>query len=144
NWAIGNTAIGILKCPDDNTAQVNQGNLSYAVNGGFALWHALPYGWVGAQIDGQATRTPNPLTWAPGTPPANFAATMGVTQKMGVMFLESAFPPGVPTRIPWNVHTTTSIADGASNTIVFSENTMTGVGTPTPYSMNLETNWSAP
>ena len=39
---ISNTAIGVLKCPDDNTTQVNQGNLSYVVNGGFALWHAVP------------------------------------------------------------------------------------------------------
>src|SRR4029077_10667364 len=45
NWKISSTAIGILRCPDDNTYQADQGNLSYAVNGGFALWHAVPYGW---------------------------------------------------------------------------------------------------
>ena len=44
NYKIGSTAIGILKCPDDNTTQVNEGNLSYVVNGGFCLWHAIPYG----------------------------------------------------------------------------------------------------
>jgi prepilin-type processing-associated H-X9-DG protein len=144
NWLIGNTAIGVLKCPDDNTTQANQGNLSYVVNGGFALWHAVPFGWIGSQIDGAAKPTATPLTWAPGTLPANYAATIGVTQKLGVMFLESVFPQGTPTRIPWNAHTSTSIADGASSTILFSENTLTGVGTPSPYSMNLETNWAAP
>ena len=36
NFTIGNTAIGVLRCPDDVTAQPNEGNLSYAVNGGFA------------------------------------------------------------------------------------------------------------
>src|SRR5690348_14028386 len=54
NWKIGSTAIGILRCPDDNTFQPDQGNLSYAVNGGFALWHAYPFGWAGSQIDGSA------------------------------------------------------------------------------------------
>jgi prepilin-type N-terminal cleavage/methylation domain-containing protein/prepilin-type processing-associated H-X9-DG protein len=147
NWGIGKSAIKVLQCPDDNTVQTNQGNLSYVVNGGFALWHAAPFGWVGSQIDGAATHTPTPLTWAPPVPaafPANYAATIGVTQKLGVMFLESTFPPGVSTRIPWNVHTTTAIADGASNTLLLSENTLTGVGTPTPYSNGLETNWAAP
>ena len=48
NFKIGNTAIGILKCPDDNTAQLNEGNLSYAVNGGFCPLAAVrPYGWAG-------------------------------------------------------------------------------------------------
>ena len=58
NWKISNTAIGITRCPDDQSYQPNQGNLSYVVNGGFALWHgtAVPYGWAGSQIDGQACR----------------------------------------------------------------------------------------
>ncbi len=60
NYTIGNTAIGVLKCPDDNTAQTNQGNLSYVVNGGFALWHAVPYGWIGSQIDGGETMHQDP------------------------------------------------------------------------------------
>ena len=50
-----NTAIGVLRCPDDNTVQVNQGNLSYVVNGGFALYHANPVGWVGSNVDGGGT-----------------------------------------------------------------------------------------
>ncbi len=71
--------------------------------------------------------------------------TIGVTQKLGVMFLESTFPQGVQTKIPWNVRSSlTSIQDGASSTILLSENTLTGVTTGTPYSVNLETNWAAP
>ena len=33
-----------LVCPDDNTIQTGQGNLSYVVNGGFALYHAVSLG----------------------------------------------------------------------------------------------------
>ena len=40
--------IGVLMCPDDNTIQNGQGNLSYVVNGGFALYQAYPIGWVGS------------------------------------------------------------------------------------------------
>ena len=47
NNTIAETSLKILQCPDDNTVQTGQGNLSYVVNGGFALWHAVPYGWVG-------------------------------------------------------------------------------------------------
>ncbi len=55
NWKISSTNIGVLRCPDDNTVQQGQGNLSYVVNGGFSLWHANPYGWVGSLIDGTAS-----------------------------------------------------------------------------------------
>jgi len=142
NWKIGSTAIGILRCPDDNTYQPDQGNLSYAVNGGFALWHAYPFGWAGATIDGQAQAT-GPMVWAPTG--STYLATMGILQKMGVMFLESQFPPDVQTKIPWNVRSNLGgMADGASSTALMSENTLTGFGSPSIYSQNLETNWAAP
>jgi len=79
NWKIGSTAIGILRCPDDNSYQPDQGNLSYAVNGGFALWHAYPVGWAGSAIDGQAAPT-GVMTWAPTG--STYLATMGILQKM--------------------------------------------------------------
>jgi prepilin-type processing-associated H-X9-DG protein len=113
------------------------------VNGGFALWHAVPFGWVGSQIDGGATPTSAPLTWAPAA--TGFLGTMGVTQKLGVMFLESTFPQGVQTRIPWNARSSIAgIVDGATSTILLSENTLTGAATPTPYTANLEGNWASP
>ena len=143
NYTIGNTAIGILKCPDDNTVQTNQGNLSYVVNGGFALWHAVPYGWIGSQIDGAATITSTPLTWAPAA--TGMTGTIGVTQKLGVMFLESTFPQGVQVRIPWNVRSSLAgIVDGTSSTIMLSENTLVGAASPNPYTANLEGNWATP
>ncbi len=143
NYTIGNTAIGVLKCPDDVTAQPNQGNMSYAVNGGFTLWHAIPYSLIGSQIDGG--QTPQIMTWAPGSAPANYLSTMGVTQKLGVMFLNSTFPQGVQVKIPWNVRSTlTSLSDGSSSTLLMSENTLTGVANPSAFTGTLEGNWSAP
>ena len=103
NWKIGSTNIGVLPCPDDNTVQVGQGNLSYVVNGGFSLWHAIPYGWVGSQIDGRRRdrlgQPERPACNGPRRSPRR-PCTIGITQKMGVMFLDSTFPrarrPGSP------------------------------------------------
>jgi prepilin-type processing-associated H-X9-DG protein len=144
NLKIGNTSIGILKCPDDNTAQPNQGNLSYVVNGGFALYHANPIGWVGSAIDGGGTPSA-PSIWSPLPPPNQIGATIGVTQKMGVFFLESTMPQGTQVRIPWNIKTSPGgIADGASSTIMLSENILAGESTGSPYSLNFPTNWACP
>ncbi len=147
NNKIAETAIGVLRCPDDNTIQIGQGNLSYVVNGGGALWHAYPIGWIGGQIDGSPTPTTSPLIWAPTS--LGWPSTLGVTQKLGVMFIETVFPQGIANstiRIPWNVRSTpTSIVDGSSSTILMSENTLTGVSiSPTPYSNSLPTNWATP
>ncbi len=147
NLKISETAIGVLRCPDDNTIQLNQGNLSYVVNGGGGLWHALPVGWVGGQIDGSPTPTAGPLIWAPAS--LGWPSTIGVTQKLGVMFIETVFPQGAVSsniRIPWNIRSTpTSVVDGSSSTILMSENTLTGVSiSPTPYSDLLTTNWACP
>jgi prepilin-type N-terminal cleavage/methylation domain-containing protein/prepilin-type processing-associated H-X9-DG protein len=143
NYTISNNAIGVLKCPDDNTVQQNQGNLSYVVNGGYSLWHAVPYGWVGSAIDGGEQTTL--LTWAPGTPPTNMASTIGVAQKLGVMFLQSTFPQGVQTRIPWNVRSNPAgVVDGTSFTILMAENTLVGAASPNPFTANLEGSWASP
>jgi prepilin-type N-terminal cleavage/methylation domain-containing protein/prepilin-type processing-associated H-X9-DG protein len=143
NFKIGNTGIGVLICPDDNTVQTGQGNLSYVVNGGYSLYHAYPVGWVGSAVDGGAAPS-FPLTWA--STAVGWPATIGVTTKLGVMFPESTFPQGIQTRIPWNARSSlTGIVDGASNTILMSENTLTGVSVvSTPYSNGLPTNWACP
>jgi prepilin-type processing-associated H-X9-DG protein len=146
NAQIGNTAINVLRCPDDNTFQLNQGNLSYVVNGGFALWHVVPYGWVGSQTDGggAATTMANALIWQTTAPPPY---QTGVTSKMGVFFLESTFPQGMSNapRIPWNVRSTLSaMVDGASSTLMLSENTLVGATSPNEWTINREGNWASP
>ena len=143
NLKISNTNIGVLVCPDDNTIQIGQGNLSYVVNAGFGLYQAYPTGWVGSPIDGGGSPS-GPSNWAP--PAIGWPGTIGVSQKLGVMFPESGFPQGVQVRVPWNVRSSlTGIVDGSSNTILMSENTLTGVSvTATPYSNGLPTNWACP
>jgi len=145
NFAIGSNAIGVLRCPDDLTAQPNQGNLSYVVNGGYTLWHgtAVPYGWAGAASDA-GPMGPIPIAWAgPGN--TNNALAWGISQKLGVFFLESTFPEGITQKIPWNVRSSlNAMVDGTSSTIMISENTLAGATTGNGYSSNLETNWATP
>jgi prepilin-type N-terminal cleavage/methylation domain-containing protein len=57
NYTISSTAVAVLRCPDDVTAQPGQGNLSYVANAGFSLWTALPVGWIGSPIDGNGGAT---------------------------------------------------------------------------------------
>jgi len=62
------------------------------------------------------------------------------------MFLEDYGPYGPsPGQVRWNVRTTfATITDGATNTLLLSENTLAGAGSPSPYSKNTETNWATP
>jgi prepilin-type N-terminal cleavage/methylation domain-containing protein/prepilin-type processing-associated H-X9-DG protein len=144
NSKIASTAIGVLRCPDDITIQPSEGNLSYAVNGGFSLWHASPYGWAGSQIDGGGA--PLVMGWGgTGTSALSWNIDAGICQKLGVFFLESTFPQGVQTKVPWNIRSTPAgIVDGASSTIMLGENTLTGYSTGSGYSSNLPTSWATP
>jgi prepilin-type N-terminal cleavage/methylation domain-containing protein/prepilin-type processing-associated H-X9-DG protein len=153
NHKIAQSALKILQCPDDNTVQVGQGNLSYVVNGGFALWHAVPAGWNPALngtagTDGAGGINATQLQWGIplGTTP-QWVADMANTQKLGVMFLESTFVQGVQTRIQWNVRSSIAgVADGSSATLMLSENTLAGVGGISPYAATAlgETDWACP
>ncbi len=99
NYKIAQSALKILQCPDDNTVQIGQGNLSYVVNGGFALWHPVPYGWSPqangtAGADGSGSNVQ--LQWGV-TATAAVGADMAITQKLGVFFPESTYIQGDPT-----------------------------------------------
>ncbi|GAC1472965.1 MAG: DUF1559 domain-containing protein [Isosphaeraceae bacterium] len=135
NAKLASTSIGILKCPNDNTSQTNAGNLSYVANGGFALFHATGVTYAGTQIDSPPTGTSYPVLKWEGT-----GYPQGITQKLGVMFM------GTDTgRYPWDVHTTpSSIVDGASTTLLLSENILAGYSPASPYANGLETNWACP
>jgi prepilin-type processing-associated H-X9-DG protein len=140
NFKVASTAIGILKCPDDNSAQPQQGNLSYVVNGGFALWHAVPWGWTGTATDGSV---PIQMHWA--TSGSAFVISEGICQKLGVFFQESTFPQGTSIKPPWNVRSSiNSMPDGSSSTVMMGENTLAGFSTGSTASANQETNWAAP
>jgi hypothetical protein len=129
NAVLSNTALNFLRCPDDLTAQPNQPNLSYVVNGGFTLFHATGTGFYASQSGGSTVN----LTAASAA-----SWPQGVVTRMGVMF------PGTVQGNLWDYKTApTTIQDGASNTILISENTQGGYdpapswGTPHP-------GWSSP
>jgi prepilin-type processing-associated H-X9-DG protein len=142
NAQIASTDIGVLVCPDDNTTVKGQGNLSYVVNGGFTIYHAWGMGWTN---NSTGLGGPTRMVWGPTG--ATYPIEMSVSRLLGVFFPESVFPQGIQDRIPWNVPSTTTagLLDGASNTLMLSENTLTGVSpTGTPYSNKLPTNWANP
>ena len=61
------------------------------------------------------------------------------------MFMEDNGPYGPTSPMPWNTRTTfPTFSDGTSSTILLSENTLAGAGTPSVYSKNSETNWACP
>ena len=138
NATLGDTPIGILRCPDDNTAVNGKGNLSYAVNGGFARWPALPVAWEGSEIDGMSSNGTR-LNWAPKGD--GWQASQAVGKKLGVMFL------GTHTGgQPWDIRTSAAdISDGANSTILVAENRLTGYSAgESPYSGHQPTNWACP
>ena len=145
NLKIGNTAIGVLKCPDDNTAQVNQGNLSYVVNGGFALWHANPVGWVRFKrgrrcdslgrehlVNSATCNQPSRHDWRHAEAGRDVPAVNVAARRHNADSLERQF------------RRSSSISDGTSNTILLSENVLAGVSTGTQYSLQYQTNWACP
>jgi prepilin-type N-terminal cleavage/methylation domain-containing protein/prepilin-type processing-associated H-X9-DG protein len=145
NFQIGNTGIGILKCPEDLTALPGQGNLSYVVNMGFSRWIRIPkanngntFGWSpGDGVGGPSGVTPfSDNTTGPGW-------GKDVAGKTGVMFL------GTDTGgFPWDHKTgTSSIIDGSSTTVLATENFHAGASTNNPYVggvTNGQTNWACP
>lgn len=138
NYALGNTPLPILRCPDDNTALPEQGNLSYVVNGGFALF--LPDG-ASVQVDplGQSGPTAVKLNWVPGAKAGAADATQ-FTQKLGMFAVGTTVP-----NFSWNVKTTPSaIYDGTSTTLMLSENLMAGASQGSSLNGGGQTNWACP
>jgi len=136
NRAIASKSMNIVSCPDDPTVHPGQGHLSYVVNGGFTRWHAVPYTWEEA---GAGAVNGPPLNWiAPPMPSGT--PQWAVTTKTGVMFL------GTHTgQYPWDARTTPrSITDGASQTILASENLHAGASKGSPYADGADTNWACP
>lgn len=141
NSTIGNTGIGIMKCPEDLTALPGQGNLTYVVNGGFTRWIGAPntggngtsYGWTPG--DGVTNPTSSLVDNTTGT---NWGQANNV--KTGVMFL------GTDTGgFPWDARSSSSsIIDGSSTTVLAGENFLAGASNGVGYTNNLTTNWSCP
>ncbi len=154
NALIGRSALGVLRCPDDNNYTANEGNLSYVVNGGFSRFPFNPAPWVGLKADGDpagGTAATSVLTFDTAN-----VTTPGNLQKSGVMFLNSVYdnifdPTHVTSQLngrspSWGGAKTSlaSITDGLSATLLLGETTLAGYSTGVPYSGLTETNWSAP
>ena len=144
NLTISNTGIGILKCPEDLTAQPGQGNLSYVVNMGFARWHKFAYN-SGANAVGWTPSDANTGTDGVDTTSGIGTSTFSndsVLPKLGVMFL------GTDTgSFAWDTRTTTSsIVDGSSTTLLAGENVLAGYSNGhSAYTGTVTiTNWACP
>jgi len=135
NGLLSSTGLGVLRCPDDQTIQPNQGNLSYAANGGFTLFGAV--GYKAPESGGTGTYSGGVLTTL--TSDGTAALSTGITQRMGVFFLGTA-----QGNAAWDYKTTAgAIADGLSNTIMVSENVLAGYDTGANFG-GKGTNWACP
>ena len=149
NFTIGNTALQILRCPDDLNAQDGQGNLSYVVNGGFSRFPAEPIAWKGTVVNGQNAGFQ--LQWLSSTDGPATAQSIGT--KLGVMFPGAIVHQGQTvgtglgnTSFSWNTNTTlSSIQDGLSNTILLGESTTSGyAAVGQGIFADIQTNWACP
>jgi len=146
NGSIGNTAIAILRCPDDYNAQPGQGNLSYVVNSGFSFALGGTVGFTNVQAGATgAVFGPSTFDMSGGTGANPFS----ILKNMGVMF-PGITNGGAPIALPpstWGAeyHTSpASIYDGMSNTALLSENTSAGASTGAGLSQSQPTNWACP
>jgi prepilin-type N-terminal cleavage/methylation domain-containing protein/prepilin-type processing-associated H-X9-DG protein len=163
NIKLSQTSLGILRCPDDNNYTVNEGNLSYVVNGGFTRFPAYPLWWQGFQFDGVPTTggpQKAPLIWDfSGTFTSTFAQSIG--SRLGVMFVNSIYSQdyetaaGTGNTIPTSLNNTSpawggtkmtlaGIVDGSSATLLLGENTLVGYSTGSNWSGGIVTNWATP
>jgi prepilin-type N-terminal cleavage/methylation domain-containing protein len=144
NLVIGNTSIRSLVCPNDDTILAGRGNLSYAINMGFARWAGdgvTGTGWAGATVGG----APSPMSWGPGgaTNPGGY----GQFKKSGLSFLGSSTG-----KQPWDAtrNSVSSVRDGSTTTVMIAENCVGGAsdgGMPFGWSFNntpVPTNWATP
>jgi prepilin-type N-terminal cleavage/methylation domain-containing protein/prepilin-type processing-associated H-X9-DG protein len=143
NGLLSSTQIDMLICPDDRTVVTSHGNLSYVVNGGFTRWHAEPLVWVGTTDDTTSGNGTAVLRLAPGgsTPTSNYLIQQTIAQRMGLMFLQTSTKS-----YPWDaiVNGPQNLEDGASTTLMVSENLFAGYSTGSPVSGGLPTNWACP
>jgi len=138
NAQLSNTALGVLRCPDDTSAQPNQGNLSYVVNGGFTFFPASGASFTAGNQSATPPTGPSTTTvdWT-----SSVSSAQGVGQRLGVFFLGSSVGGK-----SWDYRTAPSgISDGASNTLMLTENTLAGYDNTgnTLAGGTVTTNWPA-
>ncbi|RUL88625.1 DUF1559 family PulG-like putative transporter [Tautonia sociabilis] len=131
NLTISSTDIGILTCPNDDTVIQEAGNLSYVVNSGFNRYWYSGNGWNGAV---QPAVTGHTVMFG-----ATAEEARNNAKKTGVFW-----PGTLAGNKPWDYKTTPSaITDGASTTVMLTENTLAGATqNNTQYAGGVVTNWA--
>ncbi len=137
NAPLGETHLPVLTCADDISVVPGQGNLSYVVNSGvgfsalIAGIHDCPIGPASGKLDLNGNGiTCNSSTEGDGTP-----SDREMFFQMGLFFNET-WKGEVRAR---RHHTMAGLTDGASNTMMISENIRTGYD-PT----RSQSNWASP
>lgn len=130
NGTLSANQFAILKCPDDNTP--DKGTNSYVVNSGFTLSLDDGSSW---QVNPKTLAYgPSQIDWVGG---GTYIGAKSTTSKLGVMFVGPAKGGYVTTPA--------AIYDGASSTILMTENNLAGatlLGTSATGSG--PTNWACP
>ncbi len=138
NAPLANTHIPVLTCPDDVTEVAGKGNLTYVVSSGIGFSaliggiHDCPVGPSSGKLDLNGNGiTCNSSTQGDGTP-----SDREIFFQMGLFFNET-----------WKGiirakrhHQMSGLTDGASNTMLISENIRTGYNPDSPDSSN----WASP
>ncbi|NUQ64605.1 MAG: DUF1559 domain-containing protein [Pirellulales bacterium] len=142
NQTVATTSIPILVCPDDDSIQPGQGNLSYVVNGGFGWTHASPAPDCPSAFHVLGFPPVQPIDLngngvaCPSGPETDKVTDKELFFRTGLFFLEN-WPYGTGTV---RHHTAETVLDGLSSTLMFSENVRAGYD---PYSAGA-TGWSCP
>ena len=137
NAPLAKTYIPVLTCPDDISEVPGEGNLTYVVSSGIGLSaqiggiHDCPVGPSSGKLDLNGNGiTCNSSTSGDGTP-----SDRELFFQMGLFFNET-WKGEIRAK---RHHTMASITDGASNTMLISENIRTGYDPDRPTS-----NWASP
>jgi len=138
HYALGQTYLQILVCPDDDTVVGGRGNLSYVLNGGMCLLPQYPLNNTGHGITGTPLDLDgdgNSISAAPSDDPEDWRAA----KNMGLLF-----PGSLNGNTRWDVRRTlASITDGTSYTIMIGENLKAGYVVSYPEDQN-EVIWYDP
>lgn len=129
NQSLGRVGLPILVCPDDISEQAGEGNLSYAVNGGFGWTAGSPspdcpsaFHKLGFPPIRPMDLNGNGITCPASGPETDAASDKQLFFQTGLFFLEN-WPPGEGTA---RHHSADSIADGLSTTLMLAENVRAG------------------
>jgi prepilin-type N-terminal cleavage/methylation domain-containing protein len=135
NRELGNTYLEVLVCPEDTTTAQSTGSISYVVNGGFA-----PH-WIARLETDPSVGSSTPTVLRQGVTPSISGGGWHREnlRNMGMMFLDTVQGGTDASRR----HTLESVRDGASFTVMLSENI--NVGPNSSYNSNImTTNWACP